>query len=147
MNIKYLLQKEKQAIDAYKSRLVNSGEENYLDADDEELRDLRREVDIIKELIDIYSNKKSTNNDYLVVQLENLYIRAMSNLQKEEYDSLSDDEIVKISTSLFPVNWFDKGTYPKDKKINCLEAAIIYDMKLTSLEGIEILYGKGFKNR
>ena len=34
MNIKYLLQKEKQAIDAYKSRLVNSGEENNLDADD-----------------------------------------------------------------------------------------------------------------
>ena len=96
-------------------------------------------------MINIYSAEKSANPAFLVSNLENLYIWMMSKKTKDEYDNLSDDEIINESIGLFPARWAFNQFFPIDKKINYLEAAIIYDTNLSTFEGIQYLNGKETK--
>lgn len=146
MNINFLLEKKAQVEALYESELAKSRQDNNPDAYVGKLKDLQREIDILSELINIYSAEKSANPAFLVSNLENLYIWMMSKKTKDEYDNLSDDEIINESIGLFPARWAFNQFFPIDKKINYLEAAIIYDTNLSTFEGIQYLNGKETKH-
>jgi len=138
MNIEQLLQKKKNAEKIYNTELEESKKKNNPIIYEEELKDLQREIDIIDELIKIYSNEKIEKAYYLKMKLEKVYIWATSKLSKDDYYNLSDNEIINLSTGLFPDGWgYNSEVYPIEKEIEYLETAIIRDISLIDLEGIK----------
>ena len=146
MNIEELLQKKQKVEKIYYQKLDESKNKNLQNVYDEEIKDLKREIDIEDELIKIYGNKKSELPYYLEMQLEKVYLWAMSKLSKDDYFNLSDYERINLSTGLFPEGWgYDSKAYPIEKEIEYLEKAITGDISLIYVEGMEILKEKEIK--
>lgn len=146
MNIEELLQKKQYAEKTYYQQQEESKNNNIPNVYYEVLKDLKREVDILDELIKIYSNKKSERPNYLEMKLEKVYMWAMSKLSKDDYFNLSDEEIINLSIGLFPNGWgYDSEAYPIEKKIEYLETAIIEDISLIYVEGMQLTKGKETK--
>ena len=84
-----------------------------------ELDDISTELKKVDELIDIY---KSNDKKLIVMKLERLYLRLLSGLDKEKFNSLDEDEMFELFDSNFPVEWVFK--YSLDKQEDILLDAI-----------------------
>ena len=82
-------------------------------------------------------NSRKRLEQFYKKELEKLYLWVMSGLEREDYLKLSEEEIADLFNHNIPDGWtYDKTTYPVDKKIQYLEAAICSNSSLLELEGI-----------
>lgn len=137
MNIEELMNSRKRLEQFYKKELEKSKSSDNKDVYEGELRDIEKEIAKIDALIEIYNNCISKHPQYMLIQLEKLYLWVMSGLEREDYLKLSEEEIADLFNHNIPDGWtYDKTTYPVDKKIQYLEAAICSNSSLLELEGI-----------
>ena len=103
---------------------------------EDELKDIKRELDKIDIIKDLYSNPKSSaNKSFKLMKLENLYIWVMSNKTKEEYLNMSEEERFEVFHNNIPDGWtYDEAEYSIDKKIEDLEIAICKNISLIDIE-------------
>ena len=85
MNIEELMNSRKRLEQFYKKELEKSKSSDNKDVYEGELRDIEKEIAKIDALIEIYNNCISKHPQYMLIQLEKLYLWVMSGLEREDY--------------------------------------------------------------
>ena len=107
-----------------KEKELSDGKELF----DEELRYIKKELDKVDELIDIYNNP---DIDYRVMRLEILYMQLVSDMSKEDFSKLTVDEEFDIFNANFPNNW--SYAFSIEKKLEYLEEAVCSNKSLNQI--------------
>ena len=102
MELEELKKIKEQIIAKYNEELNEKNSSNQKELFDEELKSIKREIDKVDELIEIY---KHQNIEYRVMKLERLYMQLITEMSKEEFSRLTEDEEFDIFDELFPDNW------------------------------------------
>lgn len=136
MDIEELLRIRKEIENTYNQELEKAKKSPNSIIYEDELKDIKRELDKITSIQDLYSNPKSSKNKkFKLMKLENLYIWVMSNKTKEEYLNMSDEESFEVFHNNIPDGWtYDEAKYSIDKKIEDLEIAICKNISLIDIE-------------
>ena len=119
MELAELIKIKEQIIEKYNSELRERNLSNQKEAFDEELKSIKREIDKVDELIEIY---KHQDIEYRVMKLERLYMQIIAEMTKEAFSRLTEEEEFDIFDELFPDNW--PYHYTLEKKEEYLKEAI-----------------------
>ena len=87
MNVEELKKKREEFQDKYNEELDESKVSDNIDVYEGVLKDIKRNIDKIDTLIELYSSNKKPQ--YKIIQLEKLYLWLMSGLDKEDYLKLT----------------------------------------------------------
>ena len=82
MELAELIKIKEQIIEKYNSELRERNLSNQKEAFDEELKSIKREIDKVDELIEIY---KHQDIEYRVMKLERLYMQITAEMTKEDF--------------------------------------------------------------
>lgn len=136
MDIEELLRIRNEIENTYNQELEKAKKSPNSIIYEDELKDIKRELDKIDIIKDLYSNPKSSaNKRFKLMKLENLYIWVMSYKTKEEYLNMSEEEKSEIFHNNIPDGWtYDEAKYSIDKKIEDLEIAICKNISLIDIE-------------
>ena len=138
MNVEELKKKREEFQDKYNEELDESKIIDNTDVYEGVLKDIKRNIDKIDILIDIYDGDKKPQ--FMIIQLEKLYLWLRSGLDKEDYLKLTVEQKGDLFHNSIPDGWtYDKKIYPIDKKIKYLEIAIAKNISLIDLEGVYYL--------
>ena len=131
MDVNELKKLKKEILDVYNNEknLKNNDNANLID---EELEQIKNEIDKIDSLIEIYQDN---NIKFRVMMLERLYMRVMTKKSKEEFDKLSMDDEIEIYDKLFPDTWV--LSLSLEKKQEYLEMAICDNKTLFQICSID----------
>ena len=119
MNKNELKKIKEEMIIQYNDELKKKENTYQSDLEYEELKYIKKEIDKIDELIDIYTIE---NTEYRVMRLERLYMQIMTEKNKDDFLNLTPEEEFNIFNNVFPSNW--SFEVPIDKKLEYLEKAI-----------------------
>ena len=136
MDIEELLRIRNEIENTYNQELEKAKKSPNSIIYEDELKDIKRELDKIDIIKDLYSNPKSSaNKRFKLMKLENLYIWVMSYKTKEEYLNMSEEERFEVFHNNIPDGWtYDEAKYSIDKKIEDLEIAICKNISLIDIE-------------
>ena len=138
MNVEELKKKREEFQEKYNEELEESKVSDNTDVYEGVLKDIKRNIDKIDILIDIYDGDKKPQ--FMIIQLEKLYLWLRSGLDKEDYLKLNIEQKGDLFHQNIPDGWtYDKKNYPIDKKIKYLEIAIAKNISLIDLEGVYYL--------
>ena len=138
MNVEELKKKREEFQEKYNEELDESKVSDNTDVYEGVLKDIKRNIDKIDILIDIYDGDKKPQ--FMIIQLEKLYLWLRSGLDKEDYLKLTVEQKGDLFHQNIPDGWtYDKKLYPIDKKIKYLEIAIAKNISLIDLEGVYYL--------
>ena len=138
MNVEELKKKREEFQEKYNEELEESKVSDNTDVYEGVLKDIKRNIGKIDILIDIYDGDKKPQ--YMIIQLEKLYLWLRSGLDKEDYLKLTVEQKGDLFHNSIPDGWtYDKKLYPIDKKIKYLEIAIAKNISLIDLEGVYYL--------
>ena len=138
MNVEELKKKREEFQEKYNEELEESKVSDNTDVYEGVLKDIKRNIGKIDILIDIYDGDKKPQ--FMIIQLEKLYLWLRSGLDKEDYLKLTVEQKGDLFHNSIPDGWtYDKKLYPIDKKIKYLEIAIAKNISLIDLEGVYYL--------
>lgn len=126
MELDELKRIKEKIIEQYNKELKERSLSNQKDIFDEELKSMKKEIDKVEELIEIY---KHQDIEYRVMKLERLYMQIISEMTKEEFSRLTEEKEFDIFDELFPDNW--PYHLPLEKKEEYLKEAICTNGVLT----------------
>ena len=129
MEIKELFKLKEEVLLKYNDELKQKDKSGNSNAIDEALNQIKKELDKIDELINIY---KVDDIEYKVMKLERLYMQIMTEKTKEEFSNLTQEEEFNIFNNVFPKNWSFK--VPINQKLEYLEKAICTNKLISQIE-------------
>ena len=129
MDVEKLKEVKEEIILQYNNELKQKENTNDQELIDEELKYIKKEIDKVDELINIY---KVEDIEYRVMKLERLYMQIITEKTKEEISNLTPDEEFNIFNNVFPNNW--SFAVPIDKKLEYLEQAICTNKMISQIQ-------------
>ena len=94
----------------------NTNEKETKELIDKELVDITKELQKVEGLIEIYT-KETEGKEYIVAELEKLYILNIINMDKDEYEKLGEEKRFEIFDGLFPNEWVLSNEIAEKEKI------------------------------
>ncbi len=137
MDVNELKKIKEEMIIQYNDELKKKENTYQSDLEYEELKYIKKEIDKIDELIDIYTIE---NTEYRVMRLERLYMQIMTEKNKDDFLNLTPEEEFNIFNNVFPSNW--SFEVPIDKKLEYLEKAICTSKMISQIQSKKIILTK-----
>ena len=94
----------------------NTNEKETKELIEKELVDITKELQKVEGLIEIYT-KETEGKEYIVAELEKLHILNIINMDKDEYEKLSEEKRFEIFDGLFPNEWVLSNEIAEKEKI------------------------------
>ena len=116
MNLNELVELKSELKDIYEEEL-----KKYHTSDlnknifEEELKDIKKEISKVDSLINIYQD--DATKDYIVMELERLYMLLISELDKNQFSKLDENEMFEIFDKYFPDEWVLTYTLEQKEKL------------------------------
>ena len=91
---------------------LNHEKIEYENTNEKETKELQK----VEGLIEIYT-KETEGKEYIVAELEKLYILNIINMDKDEYEKLGEEKRFEIFDGLFPNEWVLSNEIAEKEKI------------------------------